>query len=138
VENNLWPRLGKLVYNRRKFRGWSQRELAEKTWPEMNSTIMRMRIARLETGKSRMFIDDLLRLCVILKITEEDLLAPILDPRLEIFYPDPEVFERYPYLKNACQMLAINLELNKETLMLMAEEELRKTIYQLKEERKNQ
>jgi transcriptional regulator with XRE-family HTH domain len=136
MENNLWPRLGKLVYNRRKFKNWSQRELAEQTWPELNSSVMKTRISTLEQGKSKMFMDDLLRLCVVLEITERDLLAPILDPRLEIYYPDPKIFERWPYLKNACQILAINLEMNTASLMLMAEEELRKTIYQLIEEHK--
>lgn len=133
-QKNLWARLGRLVYNRRKFKNWSQRKLAEQTWPELDSIVTKTRISNLERGHGRMYMPDLLRLCVVLEITEYDLLAPVLEPRLELLYPDPQIFERWTSLKYACKILELLLEEESVDTFLMAEEELRKTIYQLRAE----
>jgi transcriptional regulator with XRE-family HTH domain len=135
-EKNLWARFGKVVYRKRKHRNWSQFDLAVKTWPELNHVNMRVMISRLERGQGRLHMPDALRLCRVLDIDEYDLLSPILDPRLDLLYPNPQIFERWRYLKHACRILEMVLESTHQDLLLMAEEELRKTVYQLKEERK--
>jgi transcriptional regulator with XRE-family HTH domain len=135
-ENNLWARFGKVVYRKRKHKNWSQFELAVNTWPELNHVNMRVKISNLERGQGRLHMPDALRLCRILEINEYDLLSPILDPRLDLLYPNPQIFERWPYLKSACRILEVARESNSQDLLLMAEEELRKTVYQLKEERR--